>query len=235
MSNFRSVEETVSKQSFRKEVWDHFEKTKLTSFPSPPHGRIPNFVGAKEAAAQLLDLDEFKTAKCVEVNPDKPLEPSRVLVIENSKILYVPIPKLQDGLLKKLSFCDEDRPENVKQAVTRWGLDTLAKTVDFTDKIHIDLFVLGSVAVSKNGRRIGKGKGFADLEYAILKEMGAIDQDTVIVTTVHDSQVFYFMISIHLFFLQKHLVFIFYYLQILKKVCFSSIHTDKMIKSTSFE
>jgi 5-formyltetrahydrofolate cyclo-ligase len=45
------------------------------------------------------------------------------------------------------------------------------------------------VAVSRDGYRIGKGKGYADLEYAILKEMKAVDDDTTIVTTVHDSQV----------------------------------------------
>jgi 5-formyltetrahydrofolate cyclo-ligase len=183
------VEEN-SKQSFRKKVWEYLEKNKLVNFPRPAFGRIPNFKGAEKAAAKLLDLEEFKTARSVEVNPDKPLEASRILVIENNKILYVPIPKLQEGLLKKLSFCYDDKPKNIKQIVTRWGIETVGKSVDFEDDLHIDLFILGSVAVSRDGYRIGKGKGYADLEYAILKEMKAVDDDTTIVTTVHDSQVF---------------------------------------------
>ena len=39
------------------------------------------------------------------------------------------------------------------------------------------------------GLRIGKGKGYADLEYAMLRTMGAIDENTPVVTSVHDSQV----------------------------------------------
>jgi 5-formyltetrahydrofolate cyclo-ligase len=39
------------------------------------------------------------------------------------------------------------------------------------------------------GYRIGKGEGYADLEFAIMMKMGAVDQDTVIAATVHDCQV----------------------------------------------
>ncbi len=39
------------------------------------------------------------------------------------------------------------------------------------------------------GYRIGKGEGFADLEYAMMKCMGAVDDDTIIITTVHDDQI----------------------------------------------
>lgn len=49
--------------------------------------------------------------------------------------------------------------------------------------------VLGSVCVSLDGYRLGKGKGFADLEFAMMMRMGAVTQDTIVVTTVHDCQV----------------------------------------------
>ena len=39
------------------------------------------------------------------------------------------------------------------------------------------------------GYRIGKGEGFADLEYAMMATMGAVGADTVVVSTVHDDQV----------------------------------------------
>ena len=39
------------------------------------------------------------------------------------------------------------------------------------------------------GHRIGKGEGFGDLEFAVLAETGAVTENTVIVTTVHDCQV----------------------------------------------
>lgn len=49
--------------------------------------------------------------------------------------------------------------------------------------------VMGAVCVSKLGHRIGKGEGFADLEFAMMMRMGAINQETIVVTTVHDCQI----------------------------------------------
>jgi 5-formyltetrahydrofolate cyclo-ligase len=54
---------------------------------------------------------------------------------------------------------------------------------------HLDLVVCGTVAVNRAGVRVGKGGGFSDLELALCIEQGVIDDDTVIVTTVHDLQV----------------------------------------------
>lgn len=42
---------------------------------------------------------------------------------------------------------------------------------------------------SPAGFRIGKGEGFADLEYGMMAAMGAVDESTVVVTIVHDCQV----------------------------------------------
>lgn len=49
--------------------------------------------------------------------------------------------------------------------------------------------VLGSVCVSRDGYRLGKGEGFADLEFAMMMRMGAITDDTVVITMVHDCQI----------------------------------------------
>lgn len=39
------------------------------------------------------------------------------------------------------------------------------------------------------GWRVGKGEGYADLEYAMMVSMGAVSQGTPVVTIVHDCQV----------------------------------------------
>ena len=58
-------------------------------------------------------------------------------------------------------------------------------------RLKVDLFVVGSVAVDTRGRRIGKGEGFADLEFAMgASHHHAVGPETVVVTTVHDVQVF---------------------------------------------
>lgn len=134
-------------------------------------------------------MEEFKAARNIEVNPDKALESVRALVMEADKVLYVPMPQSNKSFLKKLCFCEEDKPQNAKLSVSRWGLELLGKEVHFDENFHIDLIVLGSVAVSKAGQRIGKGKGYADLEYAILKELKIVSDATIIVTIVHQSQV----------------------------------------------
>ena len=53
----------------------------------------------------------------------------------------------------------------------------------------VDLVVMGSVAVGEDGARLGKGGGFADLEYALAAAAGLIGPHTVTVTTVHEIQV----------------------------------------------
>jgi 5-formyltetrahydrofolate cyclo-ligase len=49
--------------------------------------------------------------------------------------------------------------------------------------------ICGSVAVNRQGARVGKGGGFSDLEFALLVEAGLIGKHTVLVTTVHPLQV----------------------------------------------
>jgi 5-formyltetrahydrofolate cyclo-ligase len=53
----------------------------------------------------------------------------------------------------------------------------------------VGLVVVGCVAVGEDGARLGKGGGFADLEYALAAAAGLIGPDTVTVTTVHQIQV----------------------------------------------
>lgn len=54
---------------------------------------------------------------------------------------------------------------------------------------HIDLVVVASVAVNPiSGARIGKGKGYGDLEYGIMSELQFVNRQTAVLTTCHDSQ-----------------------------------------------
>ncbi|MGH9909546.1 MAG: hypothetical protein ACRD32_02785 [Nitrososphaerales archaeon] len=63
------------KNEIRKHVWDELESKDIATFPRPVHGRIPNFRGADVAARKLTELDEFKKAKTLKVNPDAPQRP----------------------------------------------------------------------------------------------------------------------------------------------------------------
>ncbi|XP_076245076.1 methenyltetrahydrofolate synthase domain-containing protein lost [Calliopsis andreniformis] len=180
----------ISKHSFRQKIWDYLMKNKLVNFPLTVYDRIPNFKGATEAALRLAELEEFKKANIIKINPDKPQEPVRFLALEANKEILVPIPRLRSGLFLHVTPVAGATKNELRTLSKVYGLMEAGKPIGVDSNIKIDLVVLGSVCVSRDGYRLGKGKGFADLEFAMMMRMGAVTQDTIVVTTVHDCQVF---------------------------------------------
>ena len=177
----------MDKQDLRERVWDELEETGETRFPFPPHGRIPNFAGAKEATERLAELPEWETAAAIKANPDSPQRPVRRRALEASKTVYMAVPRLaEEACFVELDPARIDDPE---RASTIGGADELGVQVGPEDVAEIDLIVSGSVAVTAEGARVGKGEGYSDLEYALLREFGLVDGDTSVVTTVHELQV----------------------------------------------
>jgi len=179
----------VTKDSVRRTVWGYIEKNNLASFPRPVFRRIPNFKGADKACDQITNLDPFKSANTVKINPDKPQEQARFITIQHKKTLLVPTPRLRTGLFNKIVPPEEANQEILRTCATSRGVVEYSQPIGLEDKVDIDLVIVGSVAVSKLGYRIGKGEGFADLEYAMMRCMGAVTDKTVVVTCVHDCQV----------------------------------------------
>jgi len=52
----------------------------------------------------------------------------------------------------------------------------------------VDLIVAGSVAVARDGARLGKGGGYSDLEYGIARQFGLISTATPVLSTIHPLQ-----------------------------------------------
>lgn len=174
------------KAEIRKQVWDELESRNIATFPRPVFGRIPNFKGADDAANKLAELDEFKSAETLKVNPDAPQRRVRYLTLNAGKMLVTPPPRLRS----QLNLLDPNTiPKGaLYKASTISGAFTYGKPLQLDAKIKIDLVVMGSVAVSRSGARLGKGEGYAELEYAVLKTIGAIDDNVPVVTTVHEVQ-----------------------------------------------
>ena len=172
------------KQAARQHVWDRIEKEKLGAFPFPPHGRIPNFKGARAAAEHLLEIEPWKSARRLKINPDAPQRPLRQLALARGIEVYVPTPRLRGGF-KKL---DPKRipAEFLREASSIAKGDRWAETVPLAELPRMDAIVCGSVAVTLDGRRCGKGEGYSDIEFAILRELG--HPPVPVATTVHDVQ-----------------------------------------------
>src|SRR6266436_3723030 len=75
----------------------------------------------------------------------------------------------------------------IEEAASLSRGDRWSEEVVLTDMPRLDAIVCGSVAVTRDGRRCGKGEGYSDLEFAILRELG--HPLVPIATTVHDLQV----------------------------------------------
>jgi len=176
----------LAKEDIRTRVWRLMEEREIARFPRPVFRRIPNFVGAEKAAQNLKKLPEYKAAKAVFCNPDSPQRHVREMTLRDGKILVMATPRLRKGfLLLNPNMIPQD---NISDASSIRGAFKHGRFIK-PSEVKVDLFVAGSVAVSQDGGRLGKGTGYSDQEYAILKKAGSLAPENLVVTTVHDVQI----------------------------------------------
>lgn len=175
------------KQAVRTEVWERMTELGAARFPGA-HGRIPNFDGAAAAAERLAGLEEWRAAATVKCNPDMPQLPVRTRALADGKLVYMAVPKLAGD--HPFILLDPERIDGPpRKAASIKGSSKAGVPLALADMEHVDLIVCGTVAVNREGVRVGKGGGYSDLELALATEAGLVDDRTVIVTTVHDVQV----------------------------------------------
>jgi 5-formyltetrahydrofolate cyclo-ligase len=165
------------KQDVRERIWRLLQDEGAARFPGA-RGRIPNFTGAEAAADRLAELPEWDAAEVVKSNPDAPQLPVRRRARRDGKRLYMAVPRLRD----ERPFVRVESDPTIKKAMEH-GVPTSVEELG-----HVDLVVCGTVAVNREGVRIGKGGGYSDLELGLLIEAGLVDDATTIVTTVHALQ-----------------------------------------------
>ena len=177
----------MDKQEIRERVWDSLDDSGQARFPFPPHGRIPNFAGADEARDRLTATEAWADADVLKCNPDAPQLPVRRAALRAGKTIYMAVPRLREEECF-LRLAPEEVPD-VDEATTVSGSSKHGVPVGPEEMEPVDLVVSGSVAVDEAGARIGKGEGYSDLEFAILREFGLVDDATTTATTVHELQV----------------------------------------------
>ena len=185
MAGLKEIKEF--RDRLRRRVWEAMMREGVARFPLPTYGRIPNFIGAEVAARRLAATREFLRAEVVKVSPDSPQRPVREEVLRRGKRLVMPTPRIREGFLlidpAKIPRGAFGAASTIRGAF-RYGIKVKPWNLP-----EVDLIVTGSVAVDLSGTRLGKGRGYSELEYGILLECGKVSTDTPVFTTVHDIQV----------------------------------------------
>ena len=181
------AEVLAAKAALRQEVWSEMSAARVARFPGAA-GRIPNFTGAEAAAERLRATEVWQATSTVKANPDSAQLPVRQRALEDGKTVYMAVPRLAEPE-PFFALDPAHLSEPPRRAASIRGASRSARRVTLAELSPVDLVVMGSVAVGEDGARLGKGGGFADLEFALATAAGLIGQHTVLVTTVHELQV----------------------------------------------
>lgn len=175
------------KHELRRRLWQALRTAGAARFPGAA-GRIPNFTGAEAAAERLAAEKRWKRARVVKCNPDLPQRPVRHRALKEGKRIYLAVPKLAES--KPFLLLDPARLDERQlwPASSIQGAFELGRPVPLKRMERVDLIVTGCVGAAPDGARLGKGGGYSDLEYALLREASLAGPRTPIATTIHDVQ-----------------------------------------------
>ncbi|MBI1814369.1 MAG: 5-formyltetrahydrofolate cyclo-ligase [Deltaproteobacteria bacterium] len=177
----------MTKDDLRRKVWMRLKLAEAIRFPAV-EGRVPNFAGADHAALLLGELTLWKRAKALKISSDAPQRSIRHLAIVQGKIVYIPVPHLRGD--KCFVEIDPERlGVRALRALSIKGALRFGRLVAPHEMQPVDLIVCGSMAVSRQGARLGSGGGYCDLEYALLRKDGKVREYTPILTTIHPLQI----------------------------------------------
>ncbi len=157
--------------------------------PRPGPLRPPLFPGRGKAAERLRRLPVWRRARVVAVMPDEALLQVRVNALADGKTLIAATPGLKQGLIRIT-------PGQVPVArrareLTGSALAGVGKPLRFPRARleGVDLLVGACLAVDRQGRLLGDGRGLGDLLWALLGTAGAVRPDTPVAVLAADEQV----------------------------------------------
>ncbi len=183
---------TLDKAAIREEVWRRLRPVARpdTRFVYDLSEFIPDFDGSEKLWGRLAALPCFPGTGAVFVTPDNSLEDIRRHLIGSGRPLLQTIAVAMGFRLVRPGTLSATE---ARFAATLDGAQVLADSLDLEQVRalgRVDFVVTGACAVDpETGVRFGKGHGYFDTEWAILAELGVVDEATPVVICVHDCQV----------------------------------------------
>lgn len=182
----------MNKSQTRKRVWS--ELIEVAKPDSRFHYNfkefIPDFEGSDKAVLSLIEMPLYKEAETIFVTPDNCLEKFRERAMLDGKTQVISTYGIRRGFVE---LKPDDAPEHLAPyAVLLDVMEEMGNYIslsDLKDRHSFDWLVTGASAVNKKGVRFGKGHGFFDLEWAMLYQIGAVNEETPVIAFVHDCQV----------------------------------------------
>jgi len=156
---------------------------------------IPDFSGSPQALERLVTLRLYGGLKLIFTTPDNSLEGFRGRALRDGIRQVISTYGIRRGMILLEPAGEITRQD--AYAATLDGMERLAQqgtarylTLREVQRLgRLDLLVTGASAVCTNGVRIGKGHGYFDLEWAMLRMLGVIRDETPVIAVVHDVQV----------------------------------------------
>lgn len=182
----------TDKQRIRNEAWEELKEVALpdSRFHFKFSEFIPDFEGSKRALTKLLTLSLYRNSTFIFITPDNCLEELRAQALRNKKKILVPTYGIYRGFVE---LNPSEIPKG-KEEYASWldGMERMGQHIllaEIQQLGPIDFLVTGASVINHQGVRFGKGHGYFDLEWAMLFEIGVVDEMTPVVAFVHDCQV----------------------------------------------
>jgi 5-formyltetrahydrofolate cyclo-ligase len=177
----------VEKKRIRERVWKLLEERGVARFPKPVYGRIPNFEGAEAAAELLRRSEEYLHAEVVKVNPDAPQRAVRRAVLTDGRVFSNAHSPNCKGVPSTRPI--QNTAKGLRRSIDYKGCLQLRRANSSTESTGHRPDCSGERCCNSRWMEGGKGEGFSELEYAILKSYGKCNDLTPrSKQTVHDLQ-----------------------------------------------
>jgi 5-formyltetrahydrofolate cyclo-ligase len=178
--------------AYRERIWAELAKVARpdSRFHWDFSSFIADFDGSDRCASRVRELPIYQQGGMLFITPDNSTEALRVQAMADGRSFLMTTYGIGRGFLV-LDPADVPVGER-RYAATLDGMDRFARPVSLGElrgSAPITLLATGGSAVSSNGVRFGKGHGYFDLEWAMLSEIGLVDEASQIVDVVHDCQV----------------------------------------------